>query len=301
MRYGIGVAVVALTACNQVFGLDHTTVIDAGLISPDAPDRDHDGIADEVDNCADSANPEQSDVDRDGLGDVCDNCPVVANPGQEDAGDHDGIGDRCDPNPSRTGDCLLLFDAFADPASFAMHWAVAPAQYASSVTATNGRATIAAAPGPAAVFSRDIQTGANSIQLLGAKPDFKSGEAGLVLEGAEDFGTGFMCRITTAQAPSSMYAQLAGMVSPSNPFSTDPITSDLFLRLDVPTTAFQGDIVQCRADWGIAVATVRTGSTLGFPTGTGTGVMGSATPVELHAIAFYGLMTDPTCPAPILH
>ncbi len=36
------------------------------------PDRDGDGIPDEVDDCPDIPDPDQTDLDRDGLGDVCD-------------------------------------------------------------------------------------------------------------------------------------------------------------------------------------------------------------------------------------
>lgn len=43
-------------------------------------DLDGDGIADETDNCPDSANPTQYDSDSDGVGDVCDLCPFVADP-----------------------------------------------------------------------------------------------------------------------------------------------------------------------------------------------------------------------------
>jgi hypothetical protein len=62
-------------------------------------DRDHDGVADSVDNCVRTANPSQSDVDVDGLGDACDNCPLVENPTQVDT-DGDGHGDACDNCPA---------------------------------------------------------------------------------------------------------------------------------------------------------------------------------------------------------
>ncbi len=57
-------------------------------------DRDGDGIADSVDNCASVANPDQADPDGDGVGSLCDNCPTVYNPSQADS-DHNGIGDAC--------------------------------------------------------------------------------------------------------------------------------------------------------------------------------------------------------------
>ena len=78
-------------------------------------DADEDGVADDFDNCPDTANPDQADADGDGVGDACDLCPLsptddadgdevcddvdncldAANPDQADA-DGDGVGDACD-------------------------------------------------------------------------------------------------------------------------------------------------------------------------------------------------------------
>lgn len=44
-------------------------------------DRDGDGIADDVDNCPDTANADQADSDGDGFGDLCDSFPMCANCG----------------------------------------------------------------------------------------------------------------------------------------------------------------------------------------------------------------------------
>jgi len=44
-------------------------------------DRDGDGVANAVDNCANLDNKDQADVDKDGKGDMCDACPDDANPG----------------------------------------------------------------------------------------------------------------------------------------------------------------------------------------------------------------------------
>ena len=60
-----------------------------------ADDFDGDGIEDEFDNCAFTANYEQSDSDGDMTGDACDVCVNVADPLQADM-DADGFGDFCD-------------------------------------------------------------------------------------------------------------------------------------------------------------------------------------------------------------
>lgn len=93
------------------------------LFPPPVVDTDGDGVADEDDNCPNTANADQADNDNDGLGNVCDptpdgvtpppsndrdndgipnasdNCPDTANPDQADA-DNDGIGDVCDSTPT---------------------------------------------------------------------------------------------------------------------------------------------------------------------------------------------------------
>ncbi|MDJ0868022.1 MAG: kelch repeat-containing protein [Myxococcota bacterium] len=69
----------------------------------DRPDRDRDGVPDDVDNCVDRGNALQVDLDLDGVGDVCDNCPTEPNPDQKDE-NGDGGGDACEPSP-RIGLC----------------------------------------------------------------------------------------------------------------------------------------------------------------------------------------------------
>ncbi len=76
------------------------------------PDRDHDGVADPSDNCADRPNLDQGDADGDGRGDACDNCPGVPNPLQEDD-DGDGDGNACE---TPAGACSLP-DSTCDEAS----------------------------------------------------------------------------------------------------------------------------------------------------------------------------------------
>ncbi|HEY7033200.1 MAG TPA: SpaA isopeptide-forming pilin-related protein [Thermomicrobiales bacterium] len=121
------VASVAGTASYELrVDSDRFTVDGPGLgcTAPPPPDADGDGVADDADNCVDTANPDQVDTDADGQGDACDdtpsgpdhdgdgipdetdNCRRVPNPDQADA-DGDGKGDACDetPNgPDRDGD-----------------------------------------------------------------------------------------------------------------------------------------------------------------------------------------------------
>jgi hypothetical protein len=99
-----------LAACN---GADPS--IDAFV---DPNDVDGDGIPNAADLCPESYDPEQHDEDADGVGDPCDVCPSIPDADQEDLGEQalqfgDGVGDACDPRPSRDGDKLARFDAFA--------------------------------------------------------------------------------------------------------------------------------------------------------------------------------------------
>jgi hypothetical protein len=47
----------------------------------DPNDRDHDGLANDADNCPDASNKDQADDDHDGKGNACDACPTDANAG----------------------------------------------------------------------------------------------------------------------------------------------------------------------------------------------------------------------------
>jgi Thrombospondin type 3 repeat len=84
--------------------------IDAGV--PTLMDRDGDGVANDMDNCPDTANPDQGDEDGDLIGDACDPCPI--DPSTADP-DGDGVAGICDPHPNTAGDKIVVFDGFHRP------------------------------------------------------------------------------------------------------------------------------------------------------------------------------------------
>lgn len=96
---------------------------------------DHDAGADAAIDARAIDAAVRPDEDGDGVPDVEDNCPHVANPGQDDVtelaiGGPDGVGDACDPEPSKAGNRLVLFDGFAAGLS--------PLWGASMATSTSG-------------------------------------------------------------------------------------------------------------------------------------------------------------------
>src|SRR5688572_26067427 len=99
MRWLI-LASLALSACNQIYGLDTTRTHDAFEQFADA---DQDGIADTKDNCKLVANFDQHDGDIDGIGDLCDTCEACEPCDKEPLHDEDGdrVSDLCDPCPAR--------------------------------------------------------------------------------------------------------------------------------------------------------------------------------------------------------
>ena len=93
----IALVALALTACQQVLGLDRPEIaIDAFA------DDDRDGIGNDTDNCLAYANPDQLDTDRDGIGDACQGCIALALRASDDD-DKDDINDTVDSCMSDPG------------------------------------------------------------------------------------------------------------------------------------------------------------------------------------------------------
>ena len=88
-----------VTATNEVGDSDPSQSIEVTL---PVPDRDSDGVEDDVDNCPDVANADQADLDQDGAGDACDS---------DDDGD--GVEDTLDAYPNDPTRWALEVPTFA--------------------------------------------------------------------------------------------------------------------------------------------------------------------------------------------
>ncbi|MBT8144301.1 MAG: thrombospondin type 3 repeat-containing protein [Gammaproteobacteria bacterium] len=78
----------------------HTVVANFRFAS--CGDADLDGIANEIDNCPQTANADQADTDSDTVGDACDNCLLEANPDQCNT-NGDIYGNVCDADLDNNG------------------------------------------------------------------------------------------------------------------------------------------------------------------------------------------------------
>jgi hypothetical protein len=186
-------AVVYLTGCNQVFGLDETVAT--------ATDRDDDGLLDVIDNCVDVANPRQENQDDDALGDACDpclvgsnededsdalldgcdSCPHVANADQANV-DGDDLGDACD-HDNQIEHTRVRFDGFA---TLTLDWIFGFVEWET----VDGSARITAMPpsDDMGMWNRRIEvTGKSWLIETAVTPGATGGFAGLLLR--ERIGT----------------------------------------------------------------------------------------------------------------
>ncbi len=75
-------ALADLTARDPVNPFTSTAPMPGTVPGDPLPDRDRDGLWDDIDRCPDQFSPANADADADGVGDECDVCPTVFNPNQ---------------------------------------------------------------------------------------------------------------------------------------------------------------------------------------------------------------------------
>lgn len=218
-------------------------------------DFDDDGADDLVDNCPELANP-QTDEDGDRLGDHCDNCPLQENTRQADQ-DGDGIGDLCDPHPVTRGDCLVVFDSFADPAGFAERWEVLATGGSPTVTPNEGSVTFAAPPGVNAMLLARNQQDIFDVQLVMSVALEDPAASVAVVSGSTSFDSTFSCNLRFATATTPPELRLNGY-GPTGSFSsggmmiTLAVGDRLLFRFTGKTIA-GADIPECFADYGYSL------------------------------------------------
>lgn len=273
----------ALAACNQVYGLEETQPLDAFV----PPDQDSDGTPDSIDNCIDLAN-DQSDIDEDRLGDHCDNCPLVANRFQENVGDTDAVGDACDPHARIDGDCLVLVDTFT---TFGDPW-----QGNASIAQGDGVITVTPASPDSVVTLRLAQNGTFDVQLLAAAQlasgavfamsNLSTGTAGYGCGMQFDANLKLFRPMAQAGSTTATYA-FPGFLS------TAPVNTRLLLQLISPHAA-DGRVL-CLATYGLAPGASSWLPASGYNPGPGApGIVVRGEPVTLDAFALY--QSDLVCP-----
>jgi hypothetical protein len=275
--------VIALAACNQVFGLEPTQVVDA------APDAPH--LADE---------------DSDSVPDVTDNCPLTANPEQDDIGDGDGIGDICDPQPRLAMDCLIVFDSFNDVDGFTQHWDVLtdPARD-STVDVTPG--TVVLRPNGLTHLTLVVRDDAGTrprgtfdVHMIG-RADFTTGTTAVgsrIHARDEGLWGGIRGEQPVDGVEINVFPPTGGYVF-INEMATARIGSRFAIRLlaDSPADILRPRM-RLRVEYGLALGTLDHVLTQDMPTQGSPGVVGwGADPIEVFAFAAYRRQPPP-CPVP---
>lgn len=289
-----------LAACNQVYGLDPTTLAEGFA------DTDGDELLDAVDNCPTTANTDQADRDGDARGNVCDNCSYLRNADQSDV-DGDSIGDACDPHPVDAGDCLILVDTFQDPQQFAAHWTV--------LSETGDTPEVSAQPGfvrlrphpprRVGIVARDADgamlTGVFDVLVRG-RVTISNGAVISAVSNASTTRTGYSCGVRGVPpafgVPYLVSADATGPIPYTGIISSEHVSDDYVLRLITSEPRGLALPDQCRLDYGVAVGH-RTVPPARRPVGGGAGVVADTDPTEVETIALYrfGL---PSCPPPLV-
>ncbi len=293
----VATSVLVLAGCNQVLGVDNTILRDAPVV-----DIDGDGVPDLEDNCRSVPNPLQGDEDADGVGDACDNCPLVANTSQDEVGDHDGIGDACDPHPTTDGDCLIVLDSFRDPSLFASNWTLMTTMGGTAMVEA-GDVMLVPGAGSVGIFANgfdalaalevkataDLHTGSSLAAVASVSPSMSP---------AVPF-FGYLCELEPTQVAAGVYTESNMLQTAADQFSEPPVTHDALLRLTFPDPTVSPLVVQCRADWGVAVATAPIDISPGdvVPPGA-SGVFARGDSATIDAVALYEQLSP--CPDPII-
>lgn len=142
-------------------GCDSLCALEEGFACPTpgepcSPDRDSDGISDDIDSCPDVWDPSQSDEDGDDVGDVCDECPTAAgepefagcSAGSDDVGVTDAEDDAGDADVIEPGDVTDVTEPFDAIDAIDMDAAASDAAEDDSTASHDTMADDATSPGP---------------------------------------------------------------------------------------------------------------------------------------------------------
>jgi hypothetical protein len=299
------IACVIVGGCNQLFEIETT---DLAM----SVDTDSDGLTDLEDNCAAAANPDQVDFDTDGVGDACDNCPLHPNTAQQNVGEPEGarddIGDDCDPNPTVSGDCLILVDRFSDPDQLDANWELVYGASNPAPSLQHAGDHVVFQPNavnkPAFMLARvDGQrlVGRFSVNAVGDWVPPSSFAEAMVATDVTDSEHHLACGIqkVSADALSTFVRfQVSATMSQiqSGFVSGPPVRSELSTRLVVERDAM--DIARCSVKWGVADGVTNTPNNLAALAEGGAGIVATNDPVSIRAIALYA--TSASCPPLIL-
>ena len=148
------------TPCSSGQVCDLTAPGGAVCISAEG-DLDGDGIPNGMDKCEHVAGG-LYDEDGDGFGDECDACPI-AKPPKTPETDGDGVDAPCDPNPTKPGDKIVLFNGFNGTAT--------PDGWTASSTAwtvVGGEAIMTPGTGNLEQLVAPVAAGGNQLAMLTA-------------------------------------------------------------------------------------------------------------------------------------
>jgi hypothetical protein len=294
VKWLAALALIALSGCDQFFGLDKTRLLDASPVIPDVPDEDNDGVPDYMDNCPKMANPDQADYDGDGTGDVCDTCPHLVNSQADDA-DGDLVGDDCDPHPtgSPTADCLLVFDSFSDASTLARWTVISDPADTPDVQVLGPHHLVLTPHSPYAVgLTAPGTENADGVDVVGhANPNslgaFNGPVAAATLGRANVTG-GYDCWLYSSEVVAD-----GGTVTASSPLIGTAVRDRYVIR-HLAERAASAFSISCRVDWGLATGGLTMGGVdPGFKGDAG--VFTTMKVMDVEAVAIYGFVGDPLC------